>query len=123
MADIDRLVNTCLLPGLIGPEVPPWLDEALGAGLAGAVLFPGPSDTPDTVRDLARALRRGRPDVLVAIDEEGGDVTRLERHRGSGYPGNLALGVVDDLQLTAEVADAIAADLVAADVNVNLAPS
>ena len=34
--------------------------------------------------------------MLLAIDEEGGDVTRLEWRTGSSYPGGAALGVVDD---------------------------
>ena len=34
--------------------------------------------------------------MLLAIDEEGGDVTRLEWETGSSYPGGAALGVVDD---------------------------
>ena len=45
--------------------------------------------------------------MLVAIDEEGGDVTRLEVATGSSYPGNLALGAVDDVELTAGSASAI----------------
>jgi beta-N-acetylhexosaminidase len=58
----------------------------------------------------------------VAIDEEGGDVTRLEAASGSSYPGNWALGVVDEAALTVSVAQAIGADLAAVGVNVDLAP-
>ena len=72
---------------------------------------------------IATSLRGTRADALVAIDEEGGDVTRLDYLSGSAYPGNLALGVVDDLELTRRVASAIAADLVANGINYNLAPS
>ncbi len=63
-----------------------------------------------------------RAEVLVAIDEEGGDVTRLDVERGSPYPGNLALGVVDDVELTERVASAIAADLRQVGVDLDLAP-
>ena len=45
---------------------------------------------------LCASLRAERDDVLLAIDEEGGDVTRLEWQTGSSYPGGAALGVVDD---------------------------
>ena len=55
---------------------------------------------PEQVARLVDALRAERPDVVVAIDEEGGDVTRLEAPTGSSYPGNLALGAVDDVELT-----------------------
>ncbi len=60
--------------------------------------------------------------MLVAIDEEGGDVTRLEAATGSSYPGNAALGAVDDVELTEQVAAAMGAELSAVGVNVDLAP-
>ena len=63
-----------------------------------------------------------RNDLLVATDEEGGDVTRLHYRDGSPAPGNLALGFVDDVELTQRVAGAIAGELAAAGVNWNLAP-
>ena len=71
---------------------------------------------------LTAELRAEREDVLIAIDEEGGDVTRLEAATGSSYPGNAALGEVDDVALTEDVAAAMGADLVEAGVNLNLAP-
>ena len=63
-----------------------------------------------------------RPELVVAIDEEGGDVTRLEAANGSSYPGNWALGVVDDVELTRAVAGSMAADLSAAGINLDFAP-
>ena len=59
----------------------------------------------------------------MALDEEGGDVTRLEVAHGSSFPSALGLGVVDDVALTEAVAAAIAAELAAVGVNLNLAPS
>ena len=59
---------------------------------------------------------------MISIDEEGGDVTRLEAGRGSSYPGNAALGAVDDPALTERIAGAIAAELAAAGIDLNLAP-
>ncbi|MFI6325552.1 glycoside hydrolase family 3 protein [Nonomuraea sp. NPDC050556] len=118
MSTYDRLINGCLLPGFHGTAVPPWV-----AGLAGVILFPQNLSGGDSVRRLSAQVRAISPDALIAIDEEGGDVTRLHYETGSPYPGNLALGSVDDLDLTGRVATAIAADLVAAGVNYNLAPS
>ncbi len=46
--------------------------------------------------------------MLVATDEEGGDVTRLFAAVGSPVPGPYALGVVDDVELTRAVAAALA---------------
>ena len=53
---------------------------------------------PEQLAELTSSLPGRR--VLVAVDEEGGDVTRLEAATGSSFPGNLALGAVDDVALT-----------------------
>ena len=130
MSEIDRLVNSCLMPGFAGPVVPEWVENALSNGLAGICVYgqnlPGAGESEmaaDRVRDLAAAVRAVRPDALVALDEEGGDVTRLDYRLGSRYPGNLALGTVDDEALTRAVATAIGSDLRRAGVDVDFAPS
>jgi beta-N-acetylhexosaminidase len=126
MSELDRLADACLMPGFSGPTVPEWLVDALGDDLAGVCLYGqnlAPGEGTGQVARISAALRRARPDALVAVDEEGGDVTRLEYGVGSSYPGNLALGVVDDQELTAAVAAAIGADLRRAGVDVDLAPS
>ncbi len=130
MSEIDRLVNACLMPGFAGPVVPEWIGTALENGLAGICVYgqnlPSADETEmaaDRARDLSAAVRSARPDALVALDEEGGDVTRLDYRLGSRYPGNLALGTVDDESLTEAVATAIGSDLRRAGVNVDFAPS
>ena len=61
--------------------------------------------------------------MLIGIDEEGGDVTRLEADRGSSYPGQRRRSAsVDDVELTERVAAAIGADLAAVGVNLDFAP-
>ena len=60
------------------------------------MLFSRNIANPEQVSALTSALRAEQPDLLVATDEEGGDVTRLEAASGSSFPGNLALGAVDD---------------------------
>ncbi|MER5310611.1 glycoside hydrolase family 3 N-terminal domain-containing protein [Streptomyces sp. NPDC002773] len=125
MDHLTRLVNSCLLPAYGGAAPPDWLKRALDDSLAGIVLYGANLGLLDgRIReDVTAPLRALRPDLVVALDEEGGDITRAEYHRGSNYPGNLALGIVDDTALTAEVASAIAADLRDLGVTVNLAPS
>ncbi len=128
---LERLALACLLPGFHGTDRPPdWLRRRLAAGLGGVVLFARNARSPAQLAALTAALRdaagarggTGGGPPLIAIDEEGGDVTRLEAAAGSSYPGNLALGVVDDLALTRAVGAAIGADLAAAGINLNLAP-
>src|SRR5581483_3701828 len=110
---------TCVLPSFPGSRPPDWIRRFLADGGAGIVLF---AYNVDDLAALAGALRAERPDVLLAVDEEGGDVTRLEWREGSSYPSAAALGAIDDPALTEEVAAAIAADLGAAGLNWNLAP-
>ena len=115
---IERLAAQCLLPGFAGTTVPDWLQGWIERGLGGVVLFGHNVESPEQLAALTAELRG----LVVAIDEEGGDVTRLEHERGSSYPGNFALGAVDDVELTEHVAAAIGADLAAVGVNFDLAP-
>ncbi|MFB8352531.1 glycoside hydrolase family 3 N-terminal domain-containing protein [Streptomyces niveus] len=120
--DVLLLVNAVLLPGFHGTEPPPWLLDAVDTGLAGVVYFAHNVPDPATAAALSAALHARRGDLIVASDEEGGDVTRLEAATGSSYPGNGALGEVDDTDVTERVARAIGHDLRAAGIDLNLAP-
>src|SRR5438094_10278192 len=95
-AELLALADAVVQPGFEGTEVPDWLRRRLGEGLGSVLLFARNTVTPRQTRALTDALRAENPSVLIAVDEEGGDVTRLEAAHGSSYPGNLALGVVDD---------------------------
>ena len=120
-SELDRLAAACLFPGFAGVTAPDWLLRRIESGLGGVVLFAGNIESPEQLRSLTAELRRGGS-LLVATDEEGGDVTRLEARTGSSYPGNWALGVVDDVGLTEEVAGSIAADLAGVGIDLDFAP-
>lgn len=120
--DLVRLAGAVLQPGFAGTTPPPWVRRLLGEGLGGVALFGRNIEHPEQIAALTAALRAERPDVIVAIDEEAGDVTRLETRRGSSRPGNLALGAVDDVALTEEVARDLGYDLAAVGVTLNYAP-
>ncbi|MGW4879055.1 glycoside hydrolase family 3 protein [Streptomyces sp. NPDC004262] len=120
---LTRDALTVLQPGFTGTTAPDWLLRRLGEGLAAVGLFGRNITSPEQLAALTAQLRTERDDVLVAIDEEGGDVTRLEVHTGSSFPGNHALGAVDDTELTREVALELGRRLAACGVNFNWAPS
>lgn len=120
---LTRDALTVLQPGFTGTSAPEWLLRQLGEGLTSVGLFGRNIDSPEQLAALTAQLRRVRPEVLVAIDEEGGDVTRLEARTGSSFPGNLALGHVDDPVLTRAVAHELGRRLAACGVNLNWAPS
>ena len=120
---LTRDALTVLQPGFTGTTAPDWLLRRLGEGLASVGLFGRNIASPDQLAALTAQLRVERDDVLVAIDEEGGDVTRLEVRTGSSFPGNHALGAVDDVSLTEDVAFELGRRLAACGVNLNWAPS
>jgi beta-N-acetylhexosaminidase len=121
MPDVDD-VSGCLLASFDGLEPPSWLRRRLDCGLAGVLLFAANIAGPLQLRSLTRQLREHNPDVLIAVDEEGGIVTRLEAATGTSYPGNAALGVVDDVAVTRQVAQSIGVMLADGGLNLDLAP-
>jgi beta-N-acetylhexosaminidase len=144
---LARLADAILIPPFPGVSAPAWILRALERGLAGVTLFGPNISAPDQVTALTATLRAAAAaagsaagpapgsaagpapgsaavsaDPVIAIDEEGGDVTRVAYADGSPYPGNAALGAVDDTALTRAVYQAIGADLAALGINFDLAP-
>ncbi|MFF5769437.1 glycoside hydrolase family 3 protein [Streptomyces californicus] len=120
---LTRDALAVLQPGFTGTTAPDWLLRRVGEGLSSVGLFGRNITSPEQLSALTARLRAERDDVLVAIDEEGGDVTRLEVTHGSSFPGNLALGSVDDVHLTRAVAQELGRRLAECGVNLNWAPS
>ena len=107
----------------ITPDVEAILQKR---GFAGVVFFAqNAGETAKTVRlvdavQTANASVQGRPQLLTAIDQEGGIVTRLGQ--GTQTPGNMALGAVGDLTATEEIATIIGQELGAIGFNFDFAP-
>jgi len=120
---LRRLAMRTLLAAFPGHTAPQWATDLAEQGLAGYTLFGFNILDHRQVAELTAQLRAARPDVILAIDEEGGDVTRLAHRTGSPYPGNAALGAVGDLDLTRRVYQAIGAELREAGLTLNLAPT
>ncbi|CAL9454343.1 Beta-hexosaminidase [Streptomyces sp. enrichment culture] len=120
---LTRDALAVLQPGFTGTTAPDWLLRRLGEGLASVALFGRNIATAEQVAALTAQVRAERDDVLIAIDEEGGDVTRLEVRTGSSFPGNNALGAVDDPDLTRAVAAELGRRLAACGVDFDWAPS
>ncbi len=101
-----RLVNVlpALLPGFVGTTLPDWLRQRLHEGLGGVCLFARNIADHDQLTALNAEILAANPRAVIALDEEGGDVTRLYADVGSPWPGNAVLGRLDDPDLTAAVA-------------------
>ncbi|HEX5598431.1 MAG TPA: glycoside hydrolase family 3 N-terminal domain-containing protein [Micromonosporaceae bacterium] len=120
---LRRLALRTLLAAFPGRTPPGWALDLLAEGLAGYTLFGYNIESPAQVTASTAQLRQARSDVLIAIDEEGGDVTRLAHATGSPYPGNAALGMVDEPGLTHQVYAAIGGELAALGITIDLAPT
>ncbi|CAB4773718.1 MAG: hypothetical protein F2766_05990 [Actinobacteria bacterium] len=99
-AGVDCTILSTFSPGFGGAVVPEWIKPWLENGLGSVTLFASNTPNFESTANLIRDLRSYNPDVLVAIDEEGGDVTRLFVREGSRYPTPALLGQCDDEDLT-----------------------
>jgi beta-N-acetylhexosaminidase len=121
-SDVRSLVLRTLMPGFVGTSVPGWLGDHLADGLGSVCLY-GPNVTGlEQLTGLCADLRVHSSRVVLAVDEEGGDVTRLHYRTGSPYAGNAVLGRIDDPDVTRAAAAAIAADLRSVGIDLDLAP-
>lgn len=122
-SELTHLAYKILQPGFKGTEAPDWLLRRIGEGLSSVVLFSRNIANPGQLIRLTRQLRAENPDLIIAIDEEAGDVTRIESLTGSTRPGNLALGAIDDTELTEAVGRDIGHELHSAGISLTYAPS
>ncbi|BDZ63766.1 glycoside hydrolase family 3 protein [Agromyces mangrovi Wang et al. 2018] len=102
-ADLSRDALTTLLPGFAGTELPGWVRDRLAAGLGGVCVFGPNIASPEQLAALNDRITDANPHAVIAIDEEGGDVTRLFYDVGAPYPGNAVLGRIDDVAYTEEI--------------------
>lgn len=119
---LAALADAVLQPGFVGTTLPEWVRRRLSSGLGGIALYSRNIVTNEQVKALTAAIRAENPHAVVATDEEGGDVTRLEARTGSSRPGNLALGAADDPILTGHVARGLGLELAEVGVNLTYAP-
>ncbi|MFC2947295.1 beta-N-acetylhexosaminidase [Virgibacillus sediminis] len=90
--------------------------------LGGIILFRENVVTTEQTARLVAAYQEAseKYGLLMAIDQEGGIVTRLQS--GTDMPGNMALGATRSPELSEKVGQAIGEELQALGINMNLAP-
>lgn len=121
--DLDEAAHRCLVAGFDGTTaVPHPLKRLIDRGLGGVILFTRNVCDAEQVRRLTDELRSIRPDLLVAIDNEGGGTGHLVRADVPEVPDSYALGVADDPALTARCADALAGHLATLGITASYAP-
>jgi beta-N-acetylhexosaminidase len=111
-------------PGRVLADDDPIL-KAIRAGLGGVILFARNIESPAQLAALTSTLRgaAGERPLLIAIDQEGGAVARLNPDDGfPETPTAAKVGLRDDPAYAGEVGGAIARMLVDGGINLNLAP-
>lgn len=133
---LDEKIGQMIMVGFRGLELcdsNPIVQDLRDRRIGGVVLFDYDVPTqsrlrnicsPEQVTALCAALQTAAGgSLLIAVDEEGGRIARLnERH---GFPATLSeqdLGTLDDLAATRRNAETIATMLKDAGFNLNLAP-
>ena len=116
-----------IMAGFSGRAAPASLLERIRAGRAGGViLFSRNIESAPQVLELTHTLQKaaaegGRPPLLIAIDQEGGRVSRLSEDF-TIFPPARTLGRIGDLDLISRCAHATAAELRAVGINTDFAP-
>ena len=114
-----------LLIGLDEIEPSRWTSQFV-AEAAGAILYCRDVADASQLKDLVQRLQEnaraaGRPPLLIATDQEGGPVRRLDS-LGSVWPAAMALGAVGDVAVTRTVYYAIGGELADFGINLDFAP-
>jgi beta-N-acetylhexosaminidase len=123
MTTVETLALRVQLPAFAGTTLPDDYAELLAEGLGGVCYFgSNTADGPAAVAELSAAIKAANPRAVIAVDEEGGDVTRLHALDGSPVLGPAALGAADDLVLTRDTGRAIGAEMAAAGINLDFGP-
>jgi beta-N-acetylhexosaminidase len=104
-------------------EMLPQIEEQVKKyHLGGVILFRENVVTTEQTAKLVSAYKQAseKYGLLMAIDQEGGIVTRLQS--GTDMPGNMALGATRSEEISRNVGHAIGEELDSLGINMNLAP-
>ncbi len=118
-----------MMIGFDGTSLTPELRAAVtDLHVGGVIIFERNVGSPDELAQLTADLQaltqaNGDPPLLIAIDQEGGRVARLKETKGfTEFPSAMAIAATGQAENARRVARALAAELLAVGINMNLAP-
>lgn len=120
---LKEKVGQKIIVGFDGLMPPEYILDWLAQGqIGGVILFSRNIDSPDQLAELAQACYQAATyPTLIAIDQEGGAVSRLRRDFTES-PGAMALGAGHNALTAQNIASVLAAEMHTLGVNWNLAP-
>lgn len=122
---LEAKIGQTLIVGFAGLTAPDYVLEWLATERAGGIiLFRRNIANPQQLAALVQSCHDAAPrPILIAIDQEGGRVSRL--HQGNGFtesPGAMAIAATDSETLAESVSAVLAAEMRAMGINWVLAP-
>src|SRR5690349_19446093 len=120
--DLERQAAGLFTVGFYGHTVTEDLQGLLERGVGGVIFFARNVGTPAQVLELTSDIKRqaARP-LLLAIDQEGGQVARL-RHGFTELPPMRAIGAAGSAALARELGKLVGRELRAVGFDMNFAP-
>ena len=121
-SDLERQAASLFTVGFYGKAVTDDLKGLLSRGVGGVIYFARNVGTPEEVLELNRDIKQfaGRP-LLLAIDQEGGQVARL-RSGFTEIPPMRAVGATGSALLARELGALVGRELRAVGFDMNFAP-
>jgi len=121
-SDLERQAASLFTVGFYGKAVTDDLKGLLSRGVGGVIYFARNVGTPEEVLELNRDIKQvaSRP-LLLAIDQEGGQVARL-RNGFTEIPPMRAVGATGSATLARELGGLIGRELRAVGFDMNFAP-
>lgn len=121
-SELEKQAASLFTVGFYGKSVTEDLQSLLARGVGGVIYFARNVGTPEEVLELNREIKRtaGRR-LLLAIDQEGGQVARL-RQGFTEIPPMRAVGATGNAALARELGKAIGRELRAVGFDMNYAP-
>ncbi|MEQ8673108.1 MAG: beta-N-acetylhexosaminidase [Aggregatilineales bacterium] len=125
MLSLEDKIGQMFMIGFHGLEPPHWVLDMLANGqIGGVVLFARNVANPEQLARLTKSCHdAAKHPILIAIDQEGGSVTRLYEKDGfTESPGAMVLGAINSEEIAQEVAALLASEMRTLGINWDLAP-
>ncbi|MCK4258795.1 MAG: beta-N-acetylhexosaminidase [Halanaerobiales bacterium] len=125
---LEEKIGQLLMVGFPGTEITSEMTRLIIKNNLGGIIYFSRNvksndqlaKTSTEFQNLAKESSSGFP-LFISIDQEGGLVSRLSKD-ATVFPGNMALGAINDPKAVYEMAKVVACELKAFGVNFNLAP-
>jgi len=126
---LDQKIGQVMMIGFDGTALTPALRDVItDLHIGGIIHYERNVESPRALAQLDADLQnlareRGMPGLFISIDQEGGVVARLKEDKGfTEFPSAMAIAATGDAENARRIAQAMADELSALGINMNLTP-